>query len=324
MAAAQRLRVLVSGASGVIGTALIDSMQHAGLGLRPEIVRLVRHKARGKDEIEWDPYEMRIDIDKLDGFDAVVHLAGENVGSGDSFLTSLTGRWSERKKHMIMESRRRGTQLLCKSLAAVASPPKVLVSMSGVGYYGSRGDEVLDESASKGEGFLSDVADAWERETAPLSEAGTRVVHTRTGVVLTTRGGMILRLYMPYLFGLGGPVGGGSQWLSWLTLGDAVRGIRHILQRPELEGVVNLTAPEPCTSAEFASAFGRVLSRPAILPLPTAAVKTVFGEMGEETLLVSQRAVPKALLESGFVFRCPDIERGLRAAIDRNGGAGRE
>ncbi|CAE7252940.1 unnamed protein product [Symbiodinium sp. KB8] len=346
----------------MVGTALIDSLRKPSTGLTPHISRLVRHDPRGPDEVFWDPYEMRIDIDRVEGFDAVVHLAGENIGDGDSTLGGLVGRWSDRKRHRIMESRRRGTKLLSKALASLKAPPSVMVSASGVGYYGSRGDTVLDDDASKGAGFLSDVAEVWERETQPAADCGVRVVNLRFGVVLSSRGGVVQKLYMPYLFGLGGPVGPGSQYMSWITLGDAVRAIEHSVQvreaacwrrrlsgsvhseahrvrgrrrggfleafaplcpecpasapqREELEGPVNACAPNPCTSAEFASAFGGALGRPALIPLPTPVVKGVFGEMGDETLLVSQRAVPTALLASGFRFWHNDIRTALKSAV---------
>jgi uncharacterized protein len=240
--------------------------------------------------------------------------AGENIGSGDGPL-AFTGRWTERKKHKIMESRRRGTLLLSQALASLQVRPKVLVAASGVGFYGSAGEAVLTESSPKGTGFLSDVADAAEANTARAKDAGIRVVSLRLGVVLSRKGGVVEKLYWPYFFGGGGPVGSGQQWMTWIELDDAVRAIRHIISKPDLVGPVNCCSPNPVRNRDFASAFGGAMGRPAIVPLPEAAVRAVFGEMGEETLLVSQRGYPKKLLESGFDFSHPEIGEALATAV---------
>jgi uncharacterized protein (TIGR01777 family) len=240
--------------------------------------------------------------------------AGENIGSGDGPL-AFTGRWTERKKHKIMESRRRGTLLLSQALASLQVRPKVLVAASGVGFYGSAGEAVLTESSPKGMGFLSDVADAAEANTARAKDAGIRVVSLRLGVVLSRKGGVVEKLYWPYFFGGGGPVGSGQQWMTWIELDDAVRAIRHIISKPDLVGPVNCCSPNPVRNRDFASAFGGAMGRPAIVPLPEAAVRAVFGEMGEETLLVSQRGYPKKLLESGFDFSHPEIGEALATAV---------
>jgi uncharacterized protein len=248
--------------------------------------------------------------------------AGENIGSGDGPLSFL-GHWTERKKHMIMESRRRGTSVLARAFAVLEKKPAVFVSASGVGYYGSQGDRVLDESAGRGRGFLADVADVWEKETAPAARAGIRCVQLRLGVVLSNRGGVVQKLQVPYSLGLGGPVGSGSQYMSWIALGDTVRAIEHAIHTETLSGPVNCCAPNPATSSQFAAALGRALHRPAFFPLPEAVVRATFGEMGEETLLASQRAVPTKLVDSGFRFLFPDIDDAMRAAVSHTGGIAR-
>jgi uncharacterized protein len=368
---AAKYRVLVSGATGLIGRALVGSLATPSAFNRfnPEICFLVRRRPEYANEVYWNPYEMHIDLAGCEGFDAVVHLAGENVGSGgDGLLGGLTGRWGERKKHMIMESRRRGTQLLAQALAAVKAKPSVLVSASGVGYYGSRGDDVLTEASAKGAGFLADVSDVWESSTAAAARAGIRVVNTRFGVVLSQNGGALgacgegwagwgglrrelrsclwlrtsgrtrrptphslppsprrllprpparhaAKLYWPFYLGGGGPIGSGAQWTSWVTIDDAVRAIEFALKRDDISGPINVVAPGPVRSAEFTGALARALRRPHLLPLPEPVVRGVFGEMGEETLLASQRAVPDRLTAAGFRFAQPDIDAGITAAL---------
>jgi len=311
-----RLRVLVSGASGLVGTALCKALRvpSALNKFHPEVVRLVRRPPTAADELFWDPYEMRIDLKGLEGFDAVVHLAGENVGSGDGLL-AFTGRWSDAKKHRILESRRRGTLLLAQALASVRAKPRVLVSASGVGFYGSAADRVLTEASAKGTGFLAEVADVWEKSTAPASAAGIRCVQLRFGVVLARSEGMLAKLYWPFYFGGGGPVGSGEQYLSWIALTDAVRAIEHAIHRPSLVGPCNACAPNPVPNRAFVQALGRAMHRPALLPLPEAVVRTIFGEMGEETLLASQRAMPELLASTGFRFEYPTIDGALAATL---------
>ncbi len=244
------------------------------------------------------------------------------MGSGDGPL-AFTGRWTERKKHLIMESRRRGTALLARALSVVERKPSVFVSSSGVGYYGSQGDRELDESSPQGRGFLADVASVWERETGVAARAGIRCVQLRFGVILSSRGGVVQKLQVPFSLGLGGPVGPGTQYLSWISLADAVRAVEHAIHSDALRGPVNTCSPNPVTSRDFSAALGRALHRPALIPLPESVVRMVFGEMGEETLLVSQRAVPKRLSESGFRFLYPDIDGALRAAVSHTGGLDR-
>jgi NAD dependent epimerase/dehydratase family enzyme len=340
-------RVLISGASGLIGRALTAALSAptAANAFAPEVHALVRRPARaGAREVFWDA-AARIDVDACEGFDAVVHLAGENVGSGGGGPLGFTGRWDARKKHDILASRTAGTALLARTLAALRSPPRVLVCASGVGFYGDGGDAVLSEAAPRGAGFLADVSAAWEAAAQPAADAGVRVVHLRFGVVLSKEGGMIgtateasagalraprhqhpptlpppapaAKLLLPFSLGLGGPSGPGTQWLSWITLADAVRAIQHVATTDELRGPVNTCAPAPARSADFAAAFGAALHRPAFVPLPSLAVRAVFGEMGDEMLLAGQRAVPAKLEASGFVFAHRDIAAGCREAVVR-------
>lgn len=315
-AVAPRLKVLISGATGLIGRALVESLSvpSAVNHFNPQVYTLVRHEPHNERQIYWNPYEQRIDIKKLEDFDAIVHLAGENVGSGDGLL-AFTGRWNDRKKHHIMESRRRGTTLLATAAASVKNKPRVFISASGTGYYGSAGDEVLTEASPRGTGFLAEVSRVWEDSCEAARAAGIRTVNLRMSPVLSRDGGMLEKLYWPFYFCAGGPVGSGRQYMSWITLEDAVRAIEFAIGRPDLTGPVNVCSPNPLRNAEFMSALGAAMRRPAILPMPEPVVRAVFGEMGEETLLVSQRAVPEKLTAAGFRFMHPDIHGALAAAL---------
>lgn len=294
--------VAVTGASGLMGSALVDSLTSDGF----EVLRLVRSRPdRAAGEVQWDPAEGRIDAASLEGTSAVVHLAGENVGE----------RWTSRKKERIRSSRVRGTALLADALASLANPPEVLVSASAIGYYGDRGDERLDESSSPGHDFLGRVGVEWEAAAEPARRAGIRVVNPRFGVVLSRHGGAVARLLPVFQLGGGGTLGSGKQWMSWISLRDAVEAIRFAISTPGLSGPVNAAAPEPVTNAEFTRALGRVLGRPTLVAVPAVALRLVFGEMADATLLASQRAVPAKLREAGFHFRHPGIEEALRAAI---------
>jgi uncharacterized protein (TIGR01777 family) len=240
--------------------------------------------------------------------------AGENIGSGEGYL-AFTGRWTDRKKFDIMESRRRGTALLSKALASLERPPAVLVSASGVGFYGDGGEAELTEAAPRGRGFLADVADVWESSTAPARDAGIRVVNLRFGVILSAGGGVVEKLWLPAKLGGAGPIGPGTQWVSWVALHDAVRVAQFAVASPGLSGPVNVCSPAPARNADFIRALAGALGRPAIVPLPEFAVRAVFGEMGQETLLVSQRAVPKKLEAAGFRFKYTDIRDAMAAAV---------
>lgn len=288
-------RILVSGVSGPIGSALLPSLKTRGY----EVTRLVRGAPAGEGQISWDPTKP-IAPDVVSGFDAVVHLAGE----------SIVGRWTEEKKSRIRQSRVAGTTALAEALARATDKPRVLVCSSAIGYYGNRGDEVLTEQSAPGTGFLPEVCREWEAATQAAAKAGIRTVHMRTGVVLSPTGGALGKMLTPFKMGVGGKIGDGRQWMSWIDVQDMVGAIHHILNR-DLQGPVNMVAPKPVTNAEFTKTLGFVLTRPAILPMPAFAVKLLFGEMGETILLGSQRVEPTQLVTSGYPFRFSSLRPSL-------------
>jgi uncharacterized protein (TIGR01777 family) len=292
-------RILVSGVSGPIGAALLPSLTTRGY----EVTRLVRGAATGDDQISWNPAKP-IAPNMVSGFDAVIHLAGE----------SIVGRWTKTKKIKIRGSRVAGTTTLAEALAAAQDKPQVFVCSSAIGYYGDRGNEVLNEESKPGIGFLPDVCREWEAATQAAAHAGIRTVQMRTGVVLSPKGGALGKMLTPFKMGVGGKIGNGRQWMSWIDVQDIVGAIHHILKSDLLQGPVNMVAPKPVTNAEFAKTLGSVLSRPAILPMPAFAVKLVFGEMGETVLLGSQRVEPTQLVMSGYPFRFTN----LRASLENN------
>ena len=298
------MRILVSGASGLIGSALIPYLRAKGM----ETAVLVRHPAAadGRDRIHWNPDEHLIDAQSLSGFDAVVHLAGENIASG---------RWTPARKQRIYDSRVKGTSLLAAALAACPAPPKVFLCSSAVGYYGDRGDEILDETSLPGRGFLAETCIAWEAAARPAVDVGIRTVHLRTGVVLTRDAGMLARLLFPFRLGLGGPLGLGKSWMSWIGLEDMIRVILHCLEGEEASGPVNAVAPHPVTNREFTRALAVVLRRPAVFPVPPIALRLAFGEMAGELLLSSARVVPHRLEASGFTWRHPDMQGALKSFL---------
>jgi uncharacterized protein (TIGR01777 family) len=268
---------------------------------------MVRRKVEDHDrEICWDPATGWIDAGELEGVDAVVHLAGENLGSH---------RWNETFKREIRDSRVLGTRLLAEALAALAKKPGVLCCASAIGFYGDRGNEVLTESSPPGTGFLAEVCQAWEAATTPAGDAGIRVVHLRSGVVLSRAGGALAKMLPPFKLGAGGVIGGGRQYWSWIALDDLVRVIEFVLQRTELAGPVNTVAPHPVTNREFTETLGRVLGRPTILPMPAFAARLALGEMADEMLLASARVEPHVLLRAGFEFQFPQLETALRQAL---------
>jgi uncharacterized protein len=285
------MKVLVSGSSGLIGTALVSALGAAG----HVPVRLVRVSAADPGEIGWDIDANRLDPRSLTGIDAVVHLAGAGIAEH---------RWSDEYRRVIFDSRVTGTALLVRGLTTMDVPPSVLVSGSAVGFYGDRGDEVLTEESSPGTGFLAEVAQAWEAAAAPATAAGIRTVYLRTGLVLSATGGSLGRLVPLFKSGLGGKIGRGRQWWSWVTLDDEVQAIMHCLDAETVRGPTNVTAPNPVTNAEFTAALGRALHRPTVLPIPAAAVSVALGrERARELVLGSQRVIPSALERSGYVFR---------------------
>jgi uncharacterized protein len=295
-------RILVSGVSGPIGAALLPSLDTRGY----EVVRLVRGQASSRAQISWDTARP-IAPEAVSGFDAVIHLAGE----------SIVGRWTDAKKAKIRDSRVMGTCNLAQALAKAKDKPQVFVCSSAVGYYGDRGDEALNESSSASTGFLSDVCREWEGATHAAADAGIRTVQIRTGVVLSPKGGALGKMLLPFKMGLGGRIGDGRQWMSWIDVQDVVGAIHHILKTDLLHGPVNMVAPRPVTNAEFTSTLASVLSRPAIIPMPVFAVKLAFGEMGETVLLGSQRVEPEQLVASGYPFRFRELRDSLKNLLKR-------
>ena len=296
------MRIAVTGASGLIGSALAPRLLESG----HEVIRLVRRAAAEADEAAWDPGAGTVDAGRLAGVEAFVHLAGEEIGQ----------RWSARARREIMRSRVDGTRLVAETAAALEPRPRVLVCASGIGYYGDRGDELLTEESSRGDGFAAEVVAAWEAAAEPARAAGIRVVHLRQGIVLSREGGALRRMLTPFRLGIGGPVAGGRQWWSWISLTDAARAHEHALAS-DLEGPVNTCAPGLVRNAELTKALGRALGRPAVLPLPRLAVRAAFGQMGLEMLAGGQRALPAKLEASGFAFAHPTIEQGLADALGR-------
>lgn len=302
-AATATMRILVTGAGGLIGGALVPLLTAGG----HQVLRLTRGRKRPGAAL-WDPDQGSIDRAALAGLDAVVHLAGENISAG---------RWTAEKKARIHDSRVHGTRLLCEALAALQRPPAVLVAASAIGFYGDRGRDVVDEDSAPGAGFLADVCKEWEAATAPAAARGIRVVNLRFGVVLSAKGGALASMLTPFKLGLGGPVGGGEQYMSWIAAADAAAAVLFALATPSLSGPVNAVAPAPVSNAEFARTLGAVLARPAVLPLPAFAVRLLFGEMGEELLLASARVEPHRLQAAGFRFRFPELEPALRFLLGR-------
>ena len=303
--AGPRLRVVVTGATGFVGTALVPALVAAG----HRVDRVSRRPPRsGTTDIQWDPIRGHLDSRALDGADAVVHLAGESVAAG---------RWTTRVKERIRRSRVEGTRLLAEALARLDRRPSVLIAASAVGYYGSRGEEPLTEDSPPGAGFLPEVAHAWEAAADPVRVAGIRVVHLRFGLILAGQGGALPRIVFPFRLGMGGVIGDGRQYWSWIALADVVRVIELAIALDGLAGPVNAVAPAPVTNREFTRVLGRVLGRPTVLPLPAPAVRLLMGEMGQALLLDSARALPRRLERAGFRFRHPDLEGALRAALGR-------
>ena len=295
-------RILVSGVSGPIGAGLLPSLKACGY----EVTRLVRGPATGDGQISWNPSQP-IAPDSVSRFDAVIHLAGE----------SIVGRWTQSKKAKIRDSRVVGTTHLAQALAQAKRKPEVFVCGSAIGYYGDRGNEVLNERSKPGSGFLSDVCREWEAATQAAAEAGIRTVQMRTGVVLSPEGGALGKMLTPFKMGVGGKIGNGRQWMSWIDVHDMVGAIHHILKTDLLQGPVNMVAPKPVTNAEFTKTLGGVLSRPTILPMPAFAVKLAFGEMGETVLLASQRVEPAQLVVSGYPFRFTSLQASLENLLKR-------
>lgn len=299
------MKILVSGAHGLVGKALIKSLTRDG----HDVLSLVRReRVVGKPEIEWHPNRGQIDAQHLEGFDVVIHLAGESIASG---------RWTDDKKLKIRESRVKGTTLLSESLARLSRPPATFISASAIGYYGNRGDELLTEQSAPGKGFLSEVCVAWEKATGAAEAKGIRTVHARFGIILDTDGGALEKMLTPFRMGVGGKLGDGKQWMSWIALDDVVRGLRFLIDNQTVRGAVNFTAPNAVTNAEFTKTLGSVLSKPTILPVPAFAARLAFGEMADALLLSSARVEPSRLQDEGFKFEYSDLPQALQAILKK-------
>lgn len=295
------MKIAVTGASGLVGAALVPALEAAG----HEIVRLVRRRPASTGELEWDPQAGTIDAAGLAGTDGAVHLSGATIGR----------RWTKARKAEILDSRVKSTRLLAETLASLDPHPSALVCAGGIGIYGDRGDEILTEESELGSGFLSDVGRAWESACDPARTAGIRVVNLRAGIVLSREGGALPRMLTPFKLGLGGRVGSGKQWWSWVALDDVVAAIRFALEG-DIAGPVNLVSPNPVTNLQFTKALGKAVGRPTVFPFPAFAAKAVFGEMAEEALLTGQRALPARLIDAGFAFEYPEIDSALARALD--------
>lgn len=290
------MKIVVSGSSGLIGSPLVQA-----LGARGDTVARLHRGA------QWDPEKGTIDRNALEGSDAVIHLAGENI----------FGRWTEAKKQRIRDSRVRGTRLISNTLVGLARPPRVLLAASAVGYYGDRGSETLTERSSAGHDFLAEVGREWEEATGSASRAGIRVVNMRFGIVLSPAGGALGKMLPPFRMGLGGPIASGDQYVSWIAHSDLLKAIQHLLDRDDLSGPMNLNAPNPVTNREFATTLGKVLGRPAIVTVPAFALRLAFGADGAAMLQGGQRVLPERLIASGFQFAFPTIEAALRHLLAR-------
>jgi len=289
-------RILISGASGLIGTALVPTLEARGF----RVTRLVRTRRAGDTDVEWDPTKP-LSPELVSGFDAVIHLAGEPV----------MGLWTDAKRARILNSRVLSTKHLSEALAKTPQPPRVLISGSATGYYGDRGGDVLREDSPSGEGFLPEVCRQWEAATKPAEDAGIRTAYIRTGIVLSGKGGALRAMLPNFKMGLGGKIGSGRQWMSWIHIQDHIGAINHILDHELIQGPVNLVAPSPVRNSEFTETLAKVSSRPALLGVPAFALRLVLGDMARELLLASQRVEPAKLLGSGYQFKYPDLQSAL-------------
>jgi len=300
------MNILITGSTGMIGTALIEALK----ALDHRVTRLTRAPLQSREPVvQWNPAAGTLSAKEIEGFDAAVHLAGESIAAR---------RWTEAQKAKIRDSRVKGTTLLSETLAKLAKPPKVLVCASAIGFYGNRGDEILREDSKIGSGFLAEVCQAWENAAEPARQKGIRVVYLRNGLVLSPKGGALAKMLLPFKLGVGGIIGDGKQYWSWVSLDDAVGAFRHALTNENLHGAANLVAPRAVTNREFTKTLGKVLSRPTIFPLPAFAARLALGEMADDLLLSSARIEPARLLASGYKFKHPELEGALRDLLRKN------
>jgi uncharacterized protein (TIGR01777 family) len=301
----ENTKVLLSGASGMLGKALAKTLKQQGMNL----FRLVRGAPDALDQLHWNPVTNELpDSGHLEGLSAAVHLSGANVASR---------RWSAAYKREMTESRVTTTRVLSQALAKLRNPPSVLVAASAVGFYGNRGDQMLNESAVQGTGYFPDLCAEWEAATRPAEDAGIRVVHLRFAMVLGPAGGALAKLAPMFRLGLGGPLGSGRQWMSWISEDDAVAAALLALKNPSVSGPINVASPNPVTNAEFTRELGHAVHRPAIIPAPAFALRLAFGEMADEALLASTRAIPKRLVDAGFQFTYPTLPQAFAAALGK-------
>lgn len=298
------MRILITGSSGFVGAALQSQLRQSG----HQVYSLVRSREKsGGEAIFWSPLQGEIERDKLEEIDAVIHLAGEPV----------VGRWTEKKKAKIYDSRVKGTQFLVETLASLTHPPEAFISASAIGYYGDREEEVLTEDSTKGTGFLANVADDWEKASAPLAEKGIRVASMRIGLVLGRQGGALQRMLLPFKLGLGGILGSGKQWVSWITIDDLVGAFHHVLMDEQASGAYNVVAPEPVTNYTFTKALGKALKRPTLFPVPAFVMRLIFGEMADGILLGSTRVKPARLMQGGYAFKHGEIAAAFEHLLGR-------
>lgn len=298
------MRVLITGASGLIGKALQKSFDEKG----EEILRASRKEPKSTNDIQWNPDTGFADEDlaRLEGLDVVIHLAGENIAGF---------RWTDEKKKAIRDSRVHGTRTLIEAFARLEKKPNVFVSASAIGFYGDRGDDEMTETSSAGDTFLAETTKEWESESRRAEDMGIRTVLLRNGIVLSKEGGALATMMTPFKFGVGGVIGSGKQWMSWVSLDDAVAAINFAIENEKMRGAVNVVSPNPVTNEEFTKTLGEVLYRPTFLPLPEFAVNLVFGEMGDALLIDSTRVTPKRLLDAGFKFEFPELKTALEHAV---------